>query len=103
MKVRAEVSKWEDSFMQNGVYLTNDNGDKMYGFAKHGSHEFKYFKNPIMINLRYRKFIDLFKFDIEEDEDLGKKVIGSRGDVYYVRDGMCTCAGFKYRGECKHV
>lgn len=101
MKLRAEISTWEDAFIKNGVYLTNDSGDKMYAFAKHGSTELKYFKSPISIDLKYRKFIDLYRFDTEED--LGRKVIGSKGDVYYVKDGKCTCTGFKYRGECKHV
>lgn len=36
------------------------------------------------------------------------KVQGSRGGVYTVKvyaDGRkeCTCAGFKYRGNCKHL
>ncbi len=101
MKLRAEITEWSEPYMKNGVYLTNDAGDKTYAFAKHGSNEFMWFKNPIRTDLKYRKFIDLWRFDTEED--LGKKVVGSKGDVYYVKDGQCSCPGFKYRGECKHV
>lgn len=39
-----------------------------------------------------------------------KKVIGSKGDLYTVTyDGghydpwRCSCPGFQYRGECKHI
>ena len=101
MKLRAEISTWSEPYMKNGVYLTNDTGDLCYAFAKHGSTELIFSKNPIRIDLKHRKFLDLYRFDMEED--LGRKVIGSKGDVYYVKDGKCTCTGFKYRGECKHV
>ena len=100
MKLRAEISTWSEPYMKNGVYLTNDSGDLCYAFARHGSNQLVYSKNPIRLDLRHRKFIDLYKFD---DEPEGKKVIGSKGDVYYVNNGQCTCPGFKYRGECKHV
>ena len=35
--------------------------------------------------------------------DSAKKVIGSKGDVYYITDGKCSCPGFTYRGSCKHM
>jgi hypothetical protein len=99
VKLRAEVTEWSDS-TKNGVYLTNDSGDKVYGFAKMGTMDIKYFIKPLSIETRGRKFLDLYKWDSEEQ---GKKIVGSKGDVYYVLDGKCTCPGFKFRGVCKHV
>lgn len=101
MKLRAEITEWSDVNVKNGVYLTNDSGDKVYGYSKKGSSDIQMFKLPITINTKGRKFIDLYKYDVEEL--VGKKVVGSKGDVYYVTDGKCTCPGFKFRGSCKHV
>ena len=100
MRLRAEISTWSDN-TKNGVYLTDDSGDKCFAFARHGSSELKYFKNPITIDTRHRQFIDLYKFDAENE---GVKVAGSKPGVYYtVLEGRCSCPGFKFRGFCKHV
>lgn len=99
MKLRAEITEWVDN-VKNGVYLTNDSGDKVYAFAKKGSIELQWLIKPMSIETRGRKFLDLYKWDSIEQ---GKKVVGSKGDVYYVVDGKCSCPGFKYRGVCKHV
>lgn len=100
MKLRAEISEWSDG-TKNGVYLTDDSGDKMYAFARHGSSELKYFKRPITIDQRRRKFLDLYQFSAETE---GVKVASSKPGVFYtVVDGRCNCPGFKYRGFCKHV
>lgn len=102
MKLRAEISEWSDG-TRNGVYITNDSGDKIHAFAAHGQSIFKWFKNPIQIDLRHRKFLDLWKFPEEPvGEPEGHKEVGSKGDVYYVTENACTCQGFKYRGTCKH-
>lgn len=101
MKLRAEISEWSDD-TKNGVYLTNDSGDQCYAYAPFGISTLKYFKNPITINLRYRKFLDLWRIPEEEAEPEGIKEIGSKGNAYYVTENSCTCSGFKYRGTCKH-
>jgi predicted nucleic acid-binding Zn finger protein len=30
-------------------------------------------------------------------------VKGSNGNTYTIEDGKCSCPGFTYRGNCKHV
>lgn len=99
MLMLAEQTEWTDG-LKNGVYLTDDSKSKMIGFAKHGSSEFKMFKHPIRFDIRGRKFLELMRLPEEQE---GRKVEGSKGAVYYVLDNKCTCPGFKYRGECKHV
>jgi predicted ribosome-associated RNA-binding protein Tma20 len=96
----AETTQWAGDF-PNHVYLLSNDKSKMYGYAKHGESSIYMMKKPIGFDTRHRKFITLYQ--IPEEEQEGRKVVGSKGDVYYVLDGKCTCQGFKYRGECKHV
>jgi hypothetical protein len=83
----------------------------MYAFRP-AAGEIKVFKNPIRIDLRGRKFaVNSVQFQTElteqEPEGLVIEVRGSKGDVYQVTDVngnySCTCSGFRFRGECKHI
>ena len=111
MKWFAETTNWEDS-TPNGIYLLNDSKSKMYAFRPVGTGEIKVFKNPIRIDLRGRKFAVnsvQFKTELKEPEPEGRviEVRGSKGDIYKVTDVngnlSCTCSGFRFRGECKHI
>ena len=111
MKWFAETTDWNDS-TPNGIYLLNDSKNKMYAFRPVGTGEIKVFKNPIRIDLRGRKFAVnsvQFQTELTEPEPEGRviEVRGSKGDVYQVTDVngnySCTCSGFRFRGECKHI
>jgi hypothetical protein len=93
----AETTKWE---FPNHAYLLSDDMSKMFGYAKMGKEAIEMMKKPIGFDKRNRQFITLMKMPEEQE---GKKVMGSKGAVYYVHNNKCTCPGFKYRGECKHV
>lgn len=95
----AETTQW-DGNIPNHTYLLSDDKSKMIAYAKHGSSDMHFMKNPIPFSTRGRQFLVLHKI---AEESQGRKVVGSKGDVYYVNDGQCTCPGFKFRGECKHV
>ena len=110
MKWFAETTDWNDS-TPNGIYLLNDSKNKMYAFRP-AAGEIKVFKNPIRIDLRGRKFAVnsvQFQTELTEQEPEGRviEVRGSKGDVYQVTDVngnlSCTCSGFRFRGECKHI
>ena len=81
-------------------------GDKMFAYIKHGTTEVVKFKNPITLNMRHRKFVELKNnpFDIQVESSL-IKVEGSKGSVYYVDPDKktCTCSGFRFRSSCKHL
>ena len=111
MKWFAETTDYRDS-VPNGVYLLDDSKSKMYAFRPKGTGEIKTFKNPIRIDVRGRKFVVnpvQFKTNLREEEPEGRYWIvkGSKGDTYIVErseNGLtCSCPGFKYRGDCKHI
>ena len=110
MKWYAETTAYTDG-MANGTYLLDDSKTKMYAFRP-AAGEIKTFKNPIKIDTRGRKFVVnpvQFKTKIQEPEPEGRvwTVKGSKGDEYKVTDVngnlSCTCSGFRFRGDCKHV
>ena len=110
MKWFAETTDYRDR-VANGIYLLNDSKSKMYAFRP-ATGEIKVFKNPIRIDVRGRKFVlnsVQFKTNVREEEPEGRviEVRGSKGDVYKVVElngnYSCTCSGFKFRGDCRHV
>ena len=111
MKFYQETTVWTDP-TPNGVYLLDDAKEKMYAYISPGTSIIKTFKNPIRISTKGRKFKHVdntYGYDIPEEvaENPRWMVMGSKGDKYYVtksQNGLsCTCSGFKFRGECKHV
>ena len=112
MKWFAEVTDWNHSTVVNGVYLLDDGKSKMYAFRPRGTGEIKVFKNAIRIDTRGRKFVVnpvQFKTGLTEPKPEGRFwiVLGSKGDKYKVTElngnYSCSCSGFKFRGDCKHV
>jgi hypothetical protein len=111
MKWYSETTAYTDG-MANGTYLLDDSKTKMYAYVSPGSAIPKQFKNPIKIETRGRKFVMnpvQFETKLKEDEPEGRvwTVKGSKGDEYKVSElngnYSCTCSGFKFRGDCKHV
>jgi hypothetical protein len=110
MKWFAETTDYKDP-VPNGIYLLDDSKTKMYAF-KPATGEIKTFKNFIRIDVRGRKFVVnpvQFETKLKEDEPEGRTwtVKGSKGDEYKITDVngnlSCTCSGFRFRGDCKHV
>ena len=111
MKFYQETTEWPDA-MPNGIYLLNDSKDKMFAYVRPGATVAKEFKNPIRIDTRGRKFKavpNTFGWVERKEEPEGERweVKGSKGDTYIVERiaGVmsCTCSGFRFRGDCKHV
>jgi len=104
-----EITKWDDGVTTvNHTYLFN--GDKAVAYIRYGTSEPFWFKNPIKIDKRGRKFEqvsnDSFALSINVFTPNNiKEVTGSNGTKYIINldENTCTCPGYTYRGTCKHV
>ena len=86
------------------VYLLD--GNQLVSYIKSGDTEPFYFKNPIKgFDKRGRKFeiVTPNPFTVKATPRI--EVQGSKGQVYYIDtdDHSCTCPGYTFRGECKHI
>ena len=110
MQVLWETTAWSDS-TANHVYFMDDSKSKMYAFVTQGSRDVFRFKQPIRIDTRGRTFVavpNIWDFESEETVAVTQwTVAGSKGEKYVVnKDGNsynCTCPGYTYRGDCRHV
>ena len=108
MKVLQEITDWDTP---NHIYFANDSKDKIYAYIRASGGEVQRFRVPMKFKTTGRKFKEIkntFGYTVD-DRPLGRTwtVSGSRGDSYTVSElngeWSCTCAGFKFRGACKHV
>jgi hypothetical protein len=106
MQAYKEITVWNDS-IPNHTYLLD--GDRMVAYIRHGSKTPYYFKKPIQIDKRGRKFEELKKNPFNKVETPKNpaiiKVQGSKGQTYTVNteERTCSCPGFTFRGNCKHI
>ena len=105
MKLVIETTVFSGAKMPNHSYLLNDTGIAI-GMRKFSVGPVTRFRTPLRLDIRGRTFklVD----DLGSDADVSSKVVevaGSKGDVYFVDvfRKQCSCTGFKYRGECKHI
>lgn len=108
MKAFRETTIWADNSAVNHTYLID--GDKMLAYIRAGTTEPFWFKSPIRIDKRGRKFEpvsdDLFNMSLNVLAPRNtREVEGSKGQRYIVNldEGTCSCPGFTFRGSCKHV
>jgi uncharacterized Zn finger protein len=105
MEAVVETTVWSDSNLANHTYLLD--GTKMIAYIKVGSTTPFYFKNPITIDKRGRKFqaLKVNPFKKIKEKSTIIKVSGSKGNIYSIDtvDKTCTCPGYTFRGTCKHI
>jgi hypothetical protein len=90
----------------NHIYLLD--GDKMLAYITQGGTDEFWFKQPIRIDRRGRKFNPV---EPSPFTGLGgrlanaRSVVGSKGQTYIVNldENSCTCPGYTFRGACKHT
>lgn len=109
MEAVREITKWDVEYRQpNHEYLLD--GDKILAYRKWGQGDVITLSGKIKIDRRGRKFEKLnpnpFKdFDKAHKEPMVVEVKGSKGNSYFVNieEKTCTCPGYTFRGDCKHV
>lgn len=105
MQAFRETTDWSSSLTSNHTYLLD--GTNLVAYIKQGGREPFYFRNPIKgFDKRGRKFVEVKPnpFKTKTRSNL-IEVKGSKGDTYYVDPDAqtCTCSGFTFRGNCKHI
>jgi|TARA_R110002167_G_scaffold161934_1_gene358163 hypothetical protein len=96
--VLQETTKWEDN-ITNGIYHVNDAGHLV-------QYNDKKFAIPIKgFDKRRRTFDKIRDYEDDSEATLANVIIvkGSKGNTYTIKDGRCSCPGFVYRNDCKHV
>ena len=104
MQAMREITVWEGPDQPNHIYLMD--GDRAVAYIKFGKDQPFYFTNPMRLDKRGRKFEKLDTNPFETSvKSTTIEVQGSKGNVYYVdpETKTCTCSGFQFRGDCKHV
>ncbi len=109
MEAVREVTVWTgvDYRQPNHDYLLD--GDRIVAYRPWGTGEIRKSSGKIKIDRRGRKFEPLDPNPFAEldakKESMVVEVKGSKGNSYFVNkeDKTCTCPGFTFRGNCKHV
>jgi hypothetical protein len=107
VKAYLETTEWKADYrVPNNVYLLD--GDWLHAMLAEGSKAAKWFTKPIRIDRRGRKFqeVSAVQFGSQRPAEITTiTVVGSKGNSYQVDPaiGTCTCPGFAFRGNCKHV
>jgi hypothetical protein len=100
IRILKETTDWGAEKVSNGTYYVNEHGHLVAYMPPQGA--YKEFTKPMkQFSTSRRKFKELGTID--DDEDCGTPVKGSKGNTYYVKDEKCSCPGFKYRHKCKHI
>jgi len=108
MQAFKEITQWADGAQINHTYFLD--GDKMAAYIRYGTTEPFWFKTPIRIDRRGRKFqqVDSMpfhsSFNVFTPSNV-REVLGSKGQTYIVNldENTCTCPGYTFRGACKHT
>lgn len=108
MKVLREVTEWATDIQPNHVYLVE--GDKIVAYQPHGTGAVVHFAHRSRLDRARRKFKEepvdsaLWGNSVKQPAHI-VTVPGSKGASYEVnlQEGSCTCSGYRFRGNCKHL
>lgn len=107
MKIMLETTVWDSPGVPNHVYVFNDSMSKAIAYVRAGTKEVFKFKKPLSIDTRGRTFVDLDDAEPDLPESDVIEVQGSKGAKYFLSkpegSWVCTCPGFTFRGNCRHL
>ena len=104
MQAVREITVWDHSYQPNHQYLLD--GNKMVAYIPGNGTVAQYFKTPIVIDKKGRKFAEVSPSPFTKVlVDNRIKVEGSKGAVYLVDldTKTCNCSGFSFRKTCRHI
>lgn len=109
MEAVREITEWTGVAYRtpNHDYLLD--GDRVVAYRPWGTGEIIRGSGKLKIDRRGRKFIKLdpnpFAALDAKKESMVVEIKGSKGNSYFVdpEAKTCTCPGFTFRGDCKHV
>ena len=93
-----EITQW-DMPVANHTYKVSGGG-KLLGYWPRSGDRYVELSGKMRFDRARRKFQTLAE---EAEENAGIAVQGSGGKTYYIQDGKCSCPGFGFRGDCKHI
>ena len=111
MQFFEETTVWATP-VPNHTYLLSDDKSKLFAYVQSGTNKVCTFKKPMMgFNTKGRRFVavkNTWGYNITDTNTNPRwEVQGSKGVVYVVEqtdNGLtCSCSGFTFRGNCKHV
>lgn len=111
-----EVTDWDAEYsVPNHVYLFV-NSDSIIAYVKESDNTVHRLKTPLKISRKGRKFVKVTNTDLSKiskeyfgsnSDNVKKYKVDSKGNEYIVEEDngkySCTCAGFSFRGKCKHI
>ncbi len=93
-----EITQW-DMPVANHTYKVSAGG-KLLGYWPRSGDKYVELSGKMRFDRARRKFETIAE---EAESNAGIRVEGSNGKIYYIDEGKCSCQGFKFRGDCKHI
>jgi hypothetical protein len=120
MKYFQETTVWTQGTTKNGSYYLSDDKTHMVAYQAPGETEYKWFKSPIRISTKGRKFtvikngepdskyiVPSTPIAMATQPSNSVTVAGSNGASYLVtlsgKTLTCSCSGFQFRRHCRHL
>jgi hypothetical protein len=104
IEILQEITDWGKYKVNNGIYHVNSAG-KLIAYQPSSEEPVQKLNVPsTQFSKSRRKFKKIGAYPEPKKENV-IEVKGSTGKIYYIDTDKrtCTCPGFTYRGNCKHV
>ena len=105
IEILQEITDWGKYKVNNGIYHVNPAG-KLVAYQPNAESELQVLNVPsTQFSKARRKFKKIGSYPEITNEPHVKLIEGSNGNTYSLdtEKGTCSCPGYTYRGNSKHV
>ena len=105
IEILQEITDWGKYKVNNGIYHVNSAG-KLVAYQPNADSELQVLNVPsTQFSKARRKFKKIGSYPEITNEPHVKLIEGSNGNTYSLdtEKGTCSCPGYTYSGNCKHV